>query len=275
MSHATWQQRFAADPDIVGRSVTLDGRLHTVLGVLPETFAFPERSTELWTPLVTEIPNQQPGQVMLIAFGGLARLRDGITLEEATVEGQTIVSRQHAVRPEPMAQMPAPTLRLIPLQEELVAGVRPALMALLTAVGCVLLIACANLASLLLAYGATRRRELAVLAALGVYGVLAESVAQRQREIGIRMALGADPPAIMRLILGQGALLVAIGVAGGLAASVAASRVVASLLFGVSRTDPVTYAIVPVVLASVALAACYLPARRATAVDPMTALRAE
>ena len=114
-----------------------------------------------------------------------------------------------------------------------------------------------------------------LLAALGVYGVLAESVAQRQREIGIRMALGADPPAIMRLILGRGALLVAIGVAGGLAASVAASRVVASLLFGVSRTDPLTYAIVPVVLASVALAACYLPARRATAVDPMTALRAE
>ena len=114
-----------------------------------------------------------------------------------------------------------------------------------------------------------------LLAALGVYGVLAESVAQRQREIGIRMALGADPPAIMRLILGQGALLVATGVAGGLAASVAASRVVASLLFGVSRTDPLTYAIVPVVLASVALAACYLPARRATAVDPMTALRAE
>ena len=664
LSHATWQRRFGADPDVVGRSVTLDGRPHTILGVLPDTFAFPARSTELWTPLVTEIPNQQPGQVMLVAFAGLARLRSGVTLEGATAEGQTIVSRQHAERPGPMAQMPAPTLRLIPLQEELVAAVRPALVALLAAVGFVLLVACANLASLLLAHGATRQRELAVraalgadrrrlvrqllteslalglaggglgvpaagwlhralpallpadlprideiqldgavlgfslvlslvtglvfglapafrgsrvnlvrslhgsastgarglrwpttiglrhvlvmgeialsvvllvgaglllrsfvelsdvdpgydpaniistrlerpgpghdgpsfspafldelvaraaalpdveavgvvsflplttgearvilqidgqapaarmedrtiarpqvasagyfrtmgipivsgraltdrdgeggpavvlineafarqyfsggdplgqrlnlgpggpkeivgivgdvrhtgldadatpefyqpyrapsrrgtgrlnlvlrttgdprrvvpflrdlvaeldptlplddtmtmearlsasvaqprffstvlvlfatlallLAALGVYGVLAESVAQRQREIGVRMALGADRAAVLRLILGQGALLVTVGVAAGLVASVAASRVVASLLFGVSQTDPVTYAIVPVVLTSVALAACYLPARRATRIDPMMALRAE
>ena len=114
-----------------------------------------------------------------------------------------------------------------------------------------------------------------LLAALGVYGVLAFSVAQRTSEFGIRLALGATPGNIAKLVLRQGSILVAIGVSAGLAGYLALSQIVAQLLYGVAATDPLTLAIAPLILAVVALAACLLPARRATKVDPMVALRAE
>ena len=114
-----------------------------------------------------------------------------------------------------------------------------------------------------------------LLAALGVYGVLAFSVAQRTSEFGIRLALGATPGNIASLVLRQGSVLVLIGVAAGLAGYLALSQIVAQLLYGVTATDPLTLAIAPLILAVVALAACLQPARRATQVDPMVALRAE
>jgi len=114
-----------------------------------------------------------------------------------------------------------------------------------------------------------------LLAALGIYGVLAFSVGQRTPEIGIRMALGADRTSILSLILRQGVALVVIGVALGLLGYFAASRVIGTLLFNVAPNDPVALVAAPVVLALIALAACLLPARRATRVDPMVALRAE
>ena len=114
-----------------------------------------------------------------------------------------------------------------------------------------------------------------VLAALGVYGVTAYSVAQRTQEIGIRMALGAERRAIFRLVLGEGMALVAIGVALGLGAALASTRLVAGYLHGVGARDPATFAAVPVLLGAVALAACYVPSLKATRIDPIAALRQE
>jgi putative ABC transport system permease protein len=114
-----------------------------------------------------------------------------------------------------------------------------------------------------------------VLAAVGIYGVMAYTVTQQTHEIGIRMAFGARPAHVMKMVVAQGGLLVLIGLAAGLAASLAATRLLSTLLFGVSPTDPVVFAFIPSILLIVALAACIIPARRAIRVDPMIALRYE
>jgi putative ABC transport system permease protein len=114
-----------------------------------------------------------------------------------------------------------------------------------------------------------------LLSAVGLYSVMAYVVSQRTREVGIRMALGADRGDVMKMITQQGMRLAAIGVGIGLVLSLALAQVLSSLLIGVSGYDVPTFILVPVLLAVVALVACYLPARRATKVDPLVALRYE
>jgi putative ABC transport system permease protein len=114
-----------------------------------------------------------------------------------------------------------------------------------------------------------------LLASVGLYGVVAYQVTLRTREIGIRMAIGAQPADVSRMVLRQGLGLTLVGVGIGLAASVGLARAMARLLFGVSPTDPATYAAVSLAWLMVALGACYLPARRAARVDPAVALRDE
>jgi ABC-type antimicrobial peptide transport system permease subunit len=114
-----------------------------------------------------------------------------------------------------------------------------------------------------------------ILAAVGVYGVMSYSVAQRTREIGIRMAVGSSQTGVVRLVISQGMRLVWIGTAIGVAGALGAAQLVRGLLYGGGATDPLTIVVVTTVLASVALLAVWIPARRAASVDPIVALRAE
>lgn len=166
LSHGLWQRRFGGSPDVVGRTVTLDGRPSTVVGVMPRGFDFPSPSTEVWLPVAfltqEEVPWQVRGSRWLT---GVGRLRPGVTVESARAELGGVARALETEYPSSNARFSGATV--VPLHESMVGEVKTSLLVLLGAVAFILLIACANLANLLLARGMVREQELAVRSALG------------------------------------------------------------------------------------------------------------
>ncbi len=208
LSHGVWTSRFGSDADVVGTLVDLDGEPYTVVGVLPEGFDFPNPDNEFWTPLV--IPpfgppsmdgSAEPRTVVSLVFGALGRLRPGVSPEQAATEARTILQTSDASlmaragENQASGEGPEVDVRVVPLLEEMVGEYRPALLVLTAATALVLLIACINVAGLLLARGVTRQRMFAVCAALGagrgrlVRQLLTESVA-----LSLRVSVGRRSP---------------------------------------------------------------------------------
>ena len=245
LSYGAWTRRFASDPDIVGTLVDLDYDPHTVVGVLSEGFYFPSPDEEFWTPFVIPPFVSESGMTIGIAFNALGRLRPGVSPAQAATEVRTILRRGNdagqRTREGTRSSGDAPQVdaQVIPLQQQLAAEYRPALLALSVATALVLLIACTNVAGLLLARGVTRQRTLAICAALGarrgrlVRYLLAESVVLGLGGGTIGLAAAALVVRVVpALVPGDIARLHEVGVDGAVMAFTFGLSVVVGLAFG-------------------------------------------
>ena len=284
-------QGIGKDPLIAMRHVSA-GYFDTVRTPLLQGRVFSERDSASSPPVVvvnqTVVDRYWPGQNPIGRH--LANSRDMIQREVVGVVADVKFSALNVASSEemylPLEQVPWPATTLIVRSrvnsEALVSAVR----AKIAEIDPTLPVS--NIASMdsVVAASVAQPRILSefvgvfavfalLLSAIGIYGVMAYSVAARTQEMGIRMSLGAEPHDILKLVVKQGMRLALIGVAIGVAASLALTRLISTLLFGVSASDPLAFSIAAVVLVGTALAACYLPARRATCVDPIIVLRYE
>ena len=208
LSHGLWQRRFGADPQIIGQQISLNGKNRTVIGVMPASFRFPDKDAELWVPLSPDAQLRNNRNALWLKAVG--RLKPGVTLEQARADMGTIAGRLE----QQYDFMSGYGVNLVPIHDQVVGSVRPAMLVLLAAVALVLLIACANVANLLLVRAAAREREIAVRAALGaargrlVGQLLTESIVLATAGgvaglliavLGLRMLLAMAPVDIPRL----------------------------------------------------------------------------
>ena len=257
ISHALWQQRFNRDPSVLGQALTLDGRPYTIIGVLPEAAtAFPLNQLQIWVPRPAEVPYLVPAQLNNggFFFQAIARLRPGVSLEQAQETMNVIAAGYRAANP---ANADAPSrIELVRLLDDAVGEQRQSYLLLFGAVGCVLLIACANIANLLLARFAGRRREIAA-----------------------RFALGASRGEVVRQLVTESMLLAVLGgVVGLLLAEWSLSALVtfgADLIPRVAeiKIDPIALAFSLGATLLTGLAIGLLPALQASGVNVLEALK--
>ncbi len=257
ISHAMWQQRFNRDPSILGQALTLDGAPYTIIGVLPEAAtAFPLNQLQIWVPRPAEVPYLVPSQLNngCYCFQAIARLRPGVSLQQAREAMNVIAAGYRTASP---SNIDAPSqIEIVPLLDDAVGAQRESYLLLFGAVGCVLLIACANIANLLLARFAARRREIAA-----------------------RFALGASRAEVVRQLVTESMLLAVLGGSVGVLLAEWALR--GLLTFGADlipraaeiRIDPIVLGFSLLATLVTGLAIGLLPALQASGVNVLEALK--